>query len=402
MADAHDLIVIGGNAGGLSAAVFARQSGLQRVTVLERGSTLALPGVAGEHGLDVGYGETVTSIEPQGDDLVVSTRRQSYRGRAVLVALRTNVEGWEAPIPVTDGDRVHVDTIPSPANDVDVLVVGHTDHAVELTVRLADLGAGVVLAAGGMRPGRLSPVGAQLLNDLERERRATLLYSSSPEQIAQVDGFPMAYFNDRRTPDLQFDHVVFSSGRRSVTPEHVGASDAALATGRVWFLGTDEETPATAPSAPGHSIGRALVTAVFPGATVPEPTPSARARQDVPGAAEELRTRHYNATITHFSPPTPTCGYCGSDPTTGRCRTFPGSMRRSASATGRTAPTTPSRRTSTRSGTSSSAVPIRSATGYSTSTATSRTRPPRTNSSSTSCSSPPHPTTSPASHLAWP
>ena len=34
MADAHDLIVIGGNAGGLSAAVFARRSGLGRVTVL--------------------------------------------------------------------------------------------------------------------------------------------------------------------------------------------------------------------------------------------------------------------------------------------------------------------------------------------------------------------------------
>jgi len=46
MAEAHDLIVIGGNAGGLSAAVFARRSGLERVTVLERGATLALPGVA--------------------------------------------------------------------------------------------------------------------------------------------------------------------------------------------------------------------------------------------------------------------------------------------------------------------------------------------------------------------
>lgn len=302
MADPYDLVVIGGNAGGLSAAVFARESGLDRVTVLERGTTLALPGVAGEHALDVSYGETVTSVDLDGDELVVTSHRQSRRTRAVLVALRTNVGGWAPSIPTVDGPRVHVDAIPSPANDVDVLVVGHTDHAVELTVRLADLGAGVVLAAGGMDPRRLSPMGARLLNDLERERRATLLYSSSPQQITDVDGFPMAYFNDRRTPDLQFDHVVFSSGRQAVGPDHVGATDAALATGRVWFLGNPDETPEGVPSAPGASIGRDLVTGVFPEASVPSPEPTAWSRHEVPGVIEELREEHYNATITHFEP----------------------------------------------------------------------------------------------------
>jgi ferredoxin--NADP+ reductase len=302
MTDLHDLIVIGGNAGGLSAAVFARESGLERVAVLERGTTLALPGVAGEHGLDVGYGETVTAIDLDGDDLVVTSDRRRRRARAVLVALRTSTVDWTPPVKTVTSDRIHIDKIPEPANDVDVLVIGHTDHAVELTVRLADLGAGVVLAAGGMNPRRLSPVGAQLLNDLERERRGTLLYRSMPEQIAEVGGFPMAYFNDRRTPDLQFDHVVFSSGRTAVAPEMVGASEAALGTGRVWFLGDADETPAGAPSAPGASIGRDLVTAVFPDAPIPAPKPTAWSRREVPGVVEELRAEHYNATITHFEP----------------------------------------------------------------------------------------------------
>src|SRR5699024_10976133 len=157
------------------------ESGLERVAVLERGSSLALPGVAGEHGLDVSYGETVTAIDTDGDgdgdgdDLVVTTSRQTYRSRAVLVALRTSIDGWSPDISMVESERIHIDEVPSPANDVDVLVVGHTDHAVELTVRLADEGAGVVLAAGGMNPRRLSPVGAQLLSTLERERRATLL-----------------------------------------------------------------------------------------------------------------------------------------------------------------------------------------------------------------------------------
>jgi ferredoxin--NADP+ reductase len=298
----HDLIVIGGNGGGLSAAVFARQSGLDRVAVLERGTTLALPGVAGEHGLDVSYGETVTAVDVDGDHLVVTTSRQTYRSRAVLVALRTSDADWTPSISTITSDRVHIDQIPSPANDVDVLVIGHTDHAVELTVRLADEGAGVVLAAGGMNPRRLSPIGAQLLNELELERRATLLYRSVPEQIAEVDGFPMAYFNDRRTPDLQFDHVVFSSGRTAVVPETVGATEAALATGRVWFLGDDDETPANAPNANGATIARTLVTSVFPDAEVPAPKPEGIDRRGVPGVAEELRGEHYNATITHFEP----------------------------------------------------------------------------------------------------
>ncbi|MEI2700495.1 MAG: NAD(P)-binding domain-containing protein [Microthrixaceae bacterium] len=182
MPESNDLIVIGGNAGGLSAAVFARESGLERVTVLEEGSTLALPGVAGEYGLEVSYGETVTSVDLDGEDLVVTTKRQTLRGRAVLVALRDAVDGWTPPVPTQTSDRVHLDEIPTPANDVDVLVVGYTDHAVELTVQLADLGAGVVLAAGGMNPRRLSPVGARLLSDLERERRsdAALLVQAPP------------------------------------------------------------------------------------------------------------------------------------------------------------------------------------------------------------------------------
>ena len=85
----HDLVVVGGNAGGLSAAVFARQCGVQRVTILEPGTALGFPDVVGPHGLDVGYGERVTGIDVEGDVLVVTTGRRSYRTRAVLVAERT-------------------------------------------------------------------------------------------------------------------------------------------------------------------------------------------------------------------------------------------------------------------------------------------------------------------------
>jgi ferredoxin--NADP+ reductase len=296
-----DLVVIGGNAGGLSTAVAARRAGLSRVRVLEPGRAMALPGVVGEHGLDAAYGETVTGITLDGDDLVVRTERQAYRTRAVLVAQRQPAGDWTPPVPSQANGRVTVDTLPEHPADEDVLVVGFTDHAVELTAALADQGAGVVLAAGGMDPTRLSPVADTALRRLERERLATLLYRSVPTQIGEVDGYPMAFFGDRRTPDLQFDHVVFASGRSALGPADVGLSDDALASGRVWFMGESEEGVAQ-PSAPSWRIARDLLAAVFPEVQLPEPASPLARRGKHAGVIDELRAEHYNATITHFEP----------------------------------------------------------------------------------------------------
>lgn len=297
-----DLVVIGGNAGGLSTAVAARRAGLERVRVLEASTAMALPGVVGEHGLDAAYGETVTAIDLDGDDLVVTTGRQAYRTNAVLVAQRRPPGDWTPSVPRPENsERILVDALPEHPADQDVLVVGFTDHAVELTAALADQGSGVVLAAGGMDPTRLSPVADRALRRMEKERLATLLYRSVPTQVGEVDGYPMAFFGDRRTPDLQFDHVVFASSRSALEPSDVGATEAALASGRVWFMGEDD-TPADAPSAPSHAVARELLAAVFPDVEPPAaPSPLAQRRKHA-GVIDELRAEHYNATITHFEP----------------------------------------------------------------------------------------------------
>ena len=192
-----------------------------------------------------------------------------------------------------------VDQIPATAADEDVLVVGFTDHAVEITSALVSAGAGVVLAAGGMDPTKLSPAGENWLRRLERERRATLLYRSIPEEIELVDGFPMAFFGDRRTPDLQFDHVVFASGRSALRPADVGMTEAARTSGRVWFLG-DEEIEGV-PTAPGWRIGFD-VAAAFPELEVAPPASPADVRRRYTTVIEDLRAEHYNATITYFEP----------------------------------------------------------------------------------------------------
>lgn len=301
----YDLVILGGTAGGLSVAVSSLRSGLGLVRVVEPSNSVAFPELATENQLDVGYGEEPVSIEVQGDDLIVDTNRLSYRTRAVLVASRPADPAWEPTIPVLAeslvGTHIHTDQLPVSADGADVLVIGHTDRAVELMASGAAAGGRMVLAGGGLDPGLLSPAGDHVLRRLERERRATLLYRSMPDQIGEAEGFPMAFFNDRRTPDLQFDHVVFATSRRTMTPSEVGATDAAVATGKVWFLGETVDDPAV-PTAPGWAIGEKIAEACFPEVDLSSVrTPVARRARHT-AVVDELRAEHYNATITEFEP----------------------------------------------------------------------------------------------------
>ena len=299
-ATVYDVIVIGGSASGLSVAISSLRSGLQRVRVVESASRVALPDLIGPNQLDVGFGETVSSVDVHGDHLVVDTNRLSYRTRAVLVADRHADPNWTPPISLPDSDRIHVGDA-GPFSDDDVLVVGLSDHAVELCAQFADTGNRVVLAASGLDPSMLSPAGASVLRKLERERQATLLYRSTPQQFTLVNGFPMADFGDRRTPDLQFDQVVFAPGRTMFLPGDVGATDAALDSGKLWFVGDPgDDTPVT--TAPGWQVGVAMAEALFPELEVDPVASGLERRTKHTGAIEELRAEHYNATITAFEP----------------------------------------------------------------------------------------------------
>ena len=300
----YDLVIIGGSAGGLSVAISSLRSGLERIRIVESSRRVALPDLIGPNQLDVGFGETATSVEVHTfddvDTLVVNTNRLSYRTRAVLVADRRDDTEWQPPIAVPDTDRVHVDRFEA-GNDQDILVVGLSDHAVELTAQYADGGNRVVLAASGMDPTLLSPAGASVLRKLERDRQATLLYRSTPQHITLDGEFPMAEFGDRRTPDLQFDHIVFASPRSMLSPAEIGATDAAMASGKVWFIG-DSGPDAPATTAPGWQVGVALAEACFPELDPPAPPSPIERRARHTGAIDELREEHYNATITYFEP----------------------------------------------------------------------------------------------------
>lgn len=313
VAPRYDIVVVGGGAGGLSVAVSSQRSGLPLVRLIEPGDDVAFTEIASENRLDVGYGEELVSIDtvPDGDDLVVTTNRLAYRARACVVAVRPADLAATPPIPVApsletatgSNSRVHIDAVPDDVDDLDVLVVGTTDHAVEVAAELNRNGARVVIAGGGMDPAKLSPAAEHMIRRLERERKLTVLYRSMPDQIGDDNSFPMAYFDDRRTPDLQFDHVVFATRRQTMTQAGAAITDQAAATGRVWILGdpSDDGTDSV-PMAPGSDIGIRIAEAAFPDLELTQPLSSVRRRARNESALEELRQEHYNATITEFEP----------------------------------------------------------------------------------------------------
>ncbi|MDQ1515389.1 MAG: ferredoxin/flavodoxin---NADP+ reductase [Actinomycetota bacterium] len=300
---AYDLVVVGGNTGGLSVAVAAQSGGLGRVRILEPSSAVAYTDLIGEYQLDVGFGETVEQIDASGNELEITTSKGVYAARACVVAHRTNVGNstWTPPFDASLSERVLVDRFTGQLVDQDILIVGFTDHAVELTAKAALAGARVVLAAGGMTPKRLSPIGQTELRRLERERQATILFRSVPVRIAEDDGLPLACFGDRRTPDLEFDRVIFASGRTPVSPDAVGLTEAAAASGKVWMLGLPMSDEEGAPLLTAASVMPELAH-LFPALKVAPAEEEDGDGRGFEAVIEELRKEHYNATITYFEP----------------------------------------------------------------------------------------------------
>ena len=176
----YDLVVAGGTAGGLSVAISSQRSGVQSVRLISRSNQVTFPELVRDNQLDIGYGEMVEAVDvvEGGDELLIVTNRHRYRARAVLLAHRPALPDYTPPIPVPDLPTITVDTEPENPQDRDVLVVGYTDHAVELAATIAAAGGNVVLAAGGMDPDLLSPAADNALRRMERERRITILYLS--------------------------------------------------------------------------------------------------------------------------------------------------------------------------------------------------------------------------------
>lgn len=296
--EAFDLIVVGGTPAGLSLAAEAQAAGLARVLVLERTDAVVPADGAGRLRLSVAYQTPVLAISDDGTSVTVETPTGQLQAQAVAYAdpLPGTSVVPDYPIPPSMKHRVHFTCDDVPEDGCDVLVVGGGEQATGFAESLAEHGHQVVLALQGEFE-RLSRLSRDTLNQLERERRATILWQSVPDAIGDVGGFPMAYFDDRRTPDLQLDHIVYTLGVDvdDTAFEQLGVH-VPVASNRFFILQDRRESVShpVGSLVPAGAAWEAIRVARFSELpATPQPPPA--------GRREELGLRHYNATITYFA-----------------------------------------------------------------------------------------------------
>jgi ferredoxin/flavodoxin---NADP+ reductase len=190
-------------------------------------------------------------------------------------------------------DRIHT-AADFDAEEADVLVVGEGDMAAVTTLGLTQRGARVVLALAGTQA-ELSLVSAQILANLERDQRVTILWRSKLQALWDQGGYPMVGFTDRRTPDLQFDHVIFvNTGADTATLQIRVEPDS---NPRLFVLGTPDRAFDGAVAVPAANAWETIRSQSFPhlAALAPRTTTSLGENE-----IRELEKEHYNATITGF------------------------------------------------------------------------------------------------------
>ncbi len=301
-----DLVVVGGTLAGLSLAIQAREAGVGRVLLLEPGEEVAAPEVIGHHTLTVEFHAPVSRISGQpGGRLSVEAGRLNISARVIAIASRPAFESEPPAYAIPPGltDRVHLSPPDIDLFESDVMIVGADEDAAEYAWRLAGRRANVVLTLGGADLGGLSRLARRHLLRLEAERRATILWNSRPDGLDKVGGFPMVYFNDRRTPDLQFDQVVFRLGGDDADLlAALGIEVAGLTDESVYLLDPSVHSGALPDGVASVQPGRAwdpVRAKHFPDLAAAEVRPRAWRMADR-AQIEELRGTHYNASISAF------------------------------------------------------------------------------------------------------
>ncbi|HKX76226.1 MAG TPA: NAD(P)-binding domain-containing protein [Acidimicrobiia bacterium] len=299
---AFDVVVVGGSLAGLSVAIQAQEVGLPGVLILEPGEAVALPEVVGHHALQVQYQQPLRRLAASQDGgVLVETPTQQVAARAVLVALagESSSPPPDFPLPDSLDGRLHLGPFPTLSAGSDVLVVGDGEEAADTTIRLVGSGASVVLCLAGTDLSNLSRLARRQLLRIEAERRATILWNSQPDAIEDVGGYPMVYFDDRRTPDLQFDHVVFRLSGGEASADGSTLEFGPLPGEAVFWLGPPGRAPGEVEAVSAGEAWERIRAGRFPEIPAPPGGPRVR-REDDQEEVEQLRQEHYNATITTF------------------------------------------------------------------------------------------------------
>ena len=285
----YDLIIIGANSSGISHAIKSAKAGVRSIRLITQRTEVVYPELIQDLDIDVSYKEKAESIKKNNDtSYEVTTNKQKYQTRCVIIAPSNNLIDFNFPEGISTSERVLLNQYPPEMENKDILIVGNDDFAVEASTKVIKQGANVVLALNNFNPNNISYASNQMICKLEQQRKLTVLYNSVPKRIELIDGYPMTFFDDRRTPDLEFDYVAYSStvlNNKSYVEIEPGIenSDAIIFTGDL---------------NPKEIENR--LTKIFP--EIKYDDKKLEKTNNLDGVKEQLRQQHYNATITYFEP----------------------------------------------------------------------------------------------------
>ena len=183
----------------------------------------------------------------------------------------------------------------------DVVVMGEGDEPVEWTLDLLAKGAKVVLCLHQAEFGRMSFLAARTVRRLEGRRRITVFWRSRPHRIYDLQGYPMVAFDNRQTPDLQFDQVLVSSQDSSPAPPPgqlgVEVEKGPLPVHLLSHRDRSEDHPDGPVAIPADRAWETMRSRLFP--SLP-PSPHQASKAADGQRLFHLENRFYNATITWF------------------------------------------------------------------------------------------------------
>lgn len=285
----HDLIIIGANASGISHAIKSSRAGIKNIRLITQRTETVYPELIAPLDIDVSYREKASQIKKLDENsFEVITDKQKYQTRCVIIAPSNAVTDFDFPNGIVPSERVLLNEYQNVVDNKDVLIVGNDDYAVEAAKYMINRGANIVLAMQTFSPARLSYATNKMITLLEQQRKLTVLYRSAPEKIELINGFPLVYFNNRQTPDLEFDYVIYSSTKLNNKSYVEVESDTENAK-EIIFAGSlnDKEI-------------ETRLSSIFDDINFEEK--DLDKTNNYEEVKEELRTQHYNATITHFEP----------------------------------------------------------------------------------------------------
>ena len=192
----------------------------------------------------------------------------------------------------------------------------------------------MVIAAGCLDPAQLSPAADHALHRLQTDQQATDIYRAVLTSISGEGPCPIAQFQDRATPYLEFDHVVLVAASDDSRDDEYTISEAAKNSSRL--LGDVLPPADLARAASACEITTNVTTELFPSHPIPHAKPPSQMRLAHAGQSrssdESTTTQPSPSTIAY----TTIYGYSASARTAATSNIMPANMPCSASATEQT------------------------------------------------------------------